>query len=300
VTVELCEVIRTGAAAGEPQPGGDGTNASGVVVNAIHVRAANEAEDPLQPVIGSETLDLVVSHAESNAAFARVCEERPHVSGEAFALGVTVDENPIDAEGTLASSKVAHVVLPSGGGSESASQKHAGPITDGTATLVESDTAFSHTEGDAAARTASSHAQVEDLDALDPGTGPSLTADLVRAECTSAAGSSTGNAFLAGLTLGGQDVCAALGLSPETACGNAALCCTPPANTDACAALSLTPVCDALGVSLVLNEQFPDCDPADDTCITVNAIHVKVLDPVPGGTGADVVVSSAHCDAGSP
>jgi hypothetical protein len=53
-------------------------------------------------------------------------------------------------------------------------------------------------------------------------------------------------------------------------------------------------------VSIILNEQISDCAPEDDTCITVNAIHVRVGEAVPGGTGADVIVSSAHCDAGQP
>ena len=299
-TVHLCEVIRSGDVAGVPQPGGDFTNDSAVAVNGIHVTVENEEEDPLVPILGLTTLDLVVSHAESSAAHTIDCVTGPFVSGEAFVVGLDVDEAIIDTEDQLLHSKVGQVTLPASGGVEDAHLLHVGPITDGTATLVESKTAFSHTEGDADAQTASSHAQVEDLDALDSGTGPNLTADLVRAECNTEDGESTGDAFIAGLTLGGEDVCAALGLSPTASCPNAAICCTPAPNTDVCAALSLTPLCDALGVSIILNEQTEECDPEDDTCITVNAIHVKALEPVPGGTGVDLIISSAHCDAGAP
>ena len=166
---------------------------------------------------------------------------------------------------------------------------------------MSSGTAVAHTTGtvDAGANTAesSSYAQVEGLRLADgPATPALLAATLVRAECgamTDAdSAASTGHATIAGLSLLGIPLCDALHLSPL---------CEPAPNTD---------LLDLLGVIVRLNEQrcdnggtlasgCSDGSVAGATGITVNAIHVYVLAfPNPLGLHADLVVSSAHCDAG--
>ena len=279
VTVRLCERIATGAAAGEPQPGTEGATSSSLVVNGIHVVAKPGA---LEPVTGEPVIDLVVSHAESAAAFGVLCEPQPQVSGEAFVVGAKLDEDVLDPDRTQGHYKVGRVRLPSTGGLEDSTLAHVGPIGDGTSLVVESNAAFSHAEGTVGEGSAS-HAQVEDLDALDAGDGPNLTADLVRAECTAGAdGSVTARTLLTSLSIGGTDIPAEIctGSDDPTLC-------EPEPNT------VLLP--EGLPVRVVLNEQFDTSTP-EKSEITVNAIHVYAL----GGDlplGADVIVSSAHCDA---
>jgi hypothetical protein len=303
IEVKILEKVTSGAAAGEPQPNPT-THAfeTGLVVNGIHVKVTDAK--------GAVIAEVVVAHAECQAAFSPVCEEFPHVSGDGYVLGVQADETLIDPDNQLVNKQVGTVKLPSTGGKDDATAAHVGPIGTDSQTVAESNTAFSHTEGtvDNANNTASSQtvSEVQQLRLIDTGTAPTnpfIGANVVRAECTAQAGpsgtgSSTGSTTIAGLSIGGQDVCSALGLSPTASCQNAALCCQPAPNTDVCAALSLTPLCDALNLTITLNEQS-GAQSGDPTDITVNAIHVHVGDPIPGGNGADVVVSHAHCDAGT-
>jgi hypothetical protein len=256
-------------------------------VNGIHVTITGGSA--LEAVLGSTTLDLVVSHAESGAAVGIVCSIPPHVSGEAFVLGTSVDETLLDPDSTLVDGKVARVLLPSSGGGEDASLADVGPIGTDAGILAASNSAFSHTEGTVGGEeTASaSHAQIEDLELLRvlPGGGALLTADLVRAECTAdhsgEAGSTTAATTILGATLGGEDLCAALGLEPL---------CTPEPNTEIVSGFVL----------VRLNEQI-DRSTETKSDVTVNAIHLFVLgegNPLGLPVGADVIVASAHCDAG--
>jgi hypothetical protein len=309
--VNLLEKKGSGANAGNKQPepsatpGGAGTNTADLTVNGIHVSVVRGILP--NPPFGDPFVDIVVAHADAKAAFSPVCAEQPHVSGRGFVVGVVVDEDAIDSTNTLLTTTVAQVDLPSTGGSDDATALHVGPLSGSGTTLIESNTAFSHTSGTAGdPATSSTHSEVQKLVLIDngtPGTNPFLGADLVTADCTSSAsgatGSSAGGAQLVNLTLGGQDVCDALGLSPSSPCANDAICCQPPPNTDACAALSLAPLCSGLGLSITLNEQKGSTS-GNPTDITVNAIHITLGGPVPPGTGADIIISSAHCDAGTP
>ena len=305
IEVHVLEKIASGAAAGEIQPNqATHQNESGMIVNGIHVKVTG----PLSSIVK----DVVVAHAECQAAFGPVCEESPHVSGSGYVVGVETDEILLDPMSQLLDSKIGYVTLPSTGGSDDATLAHVGPIGAPGSTLVESGTAFSHTEGtvDKGANTASSEtvSSVEDLSLIDTGlppTAPFVGADLVKAECESSAGpgatdgSSSGTTTIIGLEIGGQDVCAALGLSPTPACPNGVVCCEPPPNTDACAELGLTALCTALGLDITLNEQTGTTS-GNPTDITVNAIHVHLGGVIPGDNGVDVIVSNAHCDAGVP
>jgi hypothetical protein len=306
VEVDLLEKIESGAKAGEIQPN-PVTHAfeSDLTVNGIHVKVT----DPSGNIIA----DVIVAHAECKAAFGPVCEDFPHVSGSGYVVGVNADETLIDPLNQLLHNQIGTVRLPSTGGSDDSTLKQIGPIGGMGTTLVNSGTAFSHTEGTISnnGNTASSAtiSEVEKLKLIDNGTSPTnpfLGADVVRAECTAQAGpletgSTTGKTTIVGATLGGSDICAGLGLAPTAACPNSAICCEPPPNTDVCAALGLTPLCSGLGLTVTLNEQLanPASMSGDPNAITVNAIHVHLGGAIPGSNGADVIVSNAHCDAGT-
>lgn len=235
----------------------DGGFASGLAVNAIHV------------TIGPSALDLVVAHAEASASYGvDVCPAVPRVSGRGFVLRAGSD-----------ATEIGRVDLPSTGGSEDATLLHVGPASAASAS-AESNAGFSHTEGrvDAVADEAASATETEierlRLDA------PPVSADAVRAQCRSTASrsgaSSSGSATIARLSIAGTDVCAALGLDAR---------CNPPPNT----VLEL-----GSALRVVLNEQLLDSRDPRSTAITVNAVHVTGNT---FGSGFDVVVSSAHCDA---
>ncbi|MGH7897467.1 MAG: choice-of-anchor P family protein [Candidatus Binatia bacterium] len=300
ITVSLLEQIEEGAKAGTPQPAAGGTFSSALTVNAIHVRVTNEA--------GEEVADVVVAHASCSASFAATCVEPPSVSGSGYVVGVTADEEVIDQSHTLVNGEVGSVRLPSTGGSDDATLKHIGPITDDppTATLVESNAGFSHTEGevDAEGNSASSatHSQVEMLRVLDNGsepTNPLIAADLARAECSSTAGSG-------GSTSAGKTIL----LAP--AFGGGPPICVPIVPGDTCEPLPNSDLPGApIGTIIRLNEQYcdggtptpgmaPTCAGTDASGITVNAIHVFILaDGNPFGlpAGADVIIANAHCDS---
>ena len=279
-----------------PSAGGvPNANSAGLTVNAIHVFGTIAG--------GIQPIDIVVAHAEAEAAFgdASTCEPAPHVSGEAFVVGLLADEDLIDPNQDLVDGKALHVVLPAEGGNLSATQATVGPLGYGGTTLVSSATATSHTEGvvdgDQNTAESSSYAQVEGLRVADaPFVPPLLGATLVRAECGAMAdggsAASTGDSTILGLSLLGVQLCDALNIGPL---------CEPAPNTDV--------LPSPLGTLIRLNEQRCDnggtlasgCSDGSvpgATGITVNAIHVYVLAfPNPLGLEADLVVSSAHCDA---
>jgi hypothetical protein len=299
-TVKLLEKLGSGANAGVRQPV-SGVFSAGLVVNAIHVNITS----------GTTTvLDLVVAHAEASASFGNSnCEPVPAVSGAGFVVGLAAGQTPLtDPTGLLVNGEVARVDLPSTGGSDDATALHVGPITNQppTTTLVESNTAFSHTEGTTGpGDTASSKtkSEVQGLRLLDTGAAPThplISADVVGAQCQSSASSSskssTGSTTLVGLSLGGTDICSSLMLNPL---------CTPAPNTDIFPSGSGGPVLIRLNEQVCENGGTLAAHCADGsvpghTGITVNAIHVFVLgagNPFGLPIGADVVVASATCDA---
>jgi hypothetical protein len=273
VTVNLCEKIPTGAAAGETQPAADGTTSSGLTVNAIHVSAVAG---------GTTLLDLVVAHSESDAAFGTVCEQLADVSGEACVAELKVDEEILDPDNQLLGTDVGCVKLPStGSDGEDATLAHVGPLGTDAGLLLESNTAFSHTDGTPSGGS-NSHAQVEDLDLLKVGADPALiTADLVRSECTARPdGTVTADTEIANLAIAGTNLIGEF----CTQSGDQTLC-HPPEN--------FTIEIPGL-LKIVLNEQF-DTGTADKAEITVNAIHVYAL----GGdipASLDLIVSRSKCD----
>ena len=301
IEVHVLEQVKSGAKAGTKQPELGGVFQSGLEVNGIHVRVTDESKN--------EIADVVVAHAKCSASFAQVCGVPPSVSGSGYVVGVTADETVIDAAHTLVEGKAASVMLPSTGGSDDATLKHIGPITDGatppTVTLVDSNTAFSHTEGtvDKASNTASSktHSEVEQLKVLDNGstpTNPLIAADVARAECTSTTGASgstsSGTTTLLLPAIGGTPIC--LPVVPGDTC-------KPAPNSDIPGPPN--------GTLIRLNEQYcdgqtptpgatPSCTGANASGITVNAIHVFILgegNPFGLPVGADIVISNAHCDS---
>ena len=297
VTVALLEHVGTGSNAGEESPT---INTAGLTVNAIHVYGK---------ILGGQLVDITVAHAEAEALFgnAQTCVDRPVVSGEAFVVGLEADETIIDPAGVLLDGKVIDVVLPSSGGNVDGNLANLFLGQNTNSHVVSSGTAFSHTDGtvNVGANTAASksHAQVEDLSVLAAGVAPAnplISADLVRAECNASASSagaaSFGNAKLVDLSVAGIEICDALMLNPL---------CNPAPNTDV---LGLP-----IGTVIRLNEQ--KCDNGGSlasncsdgtvpgaTGITVNAVHVFVLgenNPLGLPIKADLIVSSAHCDAGA-
>jgi hypothetical protein len=299
VSINTALVHLTVAFLEEVPSGGNlpGVNSAGLTVNAIHVFGTIAG--------GLQAIDIVVAHAEAEAAFgdATPCEPHPHVSGEAYVVGLDVDLPLLDPKHELVDGKALHVILPSSGGTEDATQLTVGPLGYNGTTLVSSATASSHTTGtvDDGANEAqtSSYAKGEGLRLADgPLTPALLAATLVRADCAAMAdgngAASTGDTTIADLSLLGLPLCDALHLSPL---------CDPPPNTD----LLNSP----LGTLIRLNEQRCDnggmlasgCSDGSvpgATGITVNAIHVYVLAfPNPLGLHADLIVSSAHCDAGA-
>ena len=209
--------------AGKSTPG---VNSAGLAVNAIHVFGTIAG--------GLQAIDIVVGHAEAEALFgdASTCEGRPHVSGEAYVVGVDVDEPLLDPKHQAGRTGRRSMWCCPRRQRGAATQATVGPLGyDGT-TLVSSGTAVAKQTGtvDAGANTAesSSYAQVEGLRLADgPATPALLAATLVRAECgamTDAdSAASAGHATIAGLSLLGIPLCDALHLSPL---------CEPAPNTD--------------------------------------------------------------------
>jgi hypothetical protein len=274
--VQLLEEVGRGANAGIPQPA-DNRFSSGLTVNAIHVTVTTAA--------GDVVTEVIVASASADVAFgnADMCEPGPRVSGRAYVIG---REHKQDI---VTTAQLGEVNLPPTGGVKDFAMANLGPIGDGSHEVAQSRTAASHTEGtiDPATNSASSssYAFVEDLDLVDTGsadpTNPLLGADLVRSECTSSASpqgaSSTAKSKLVGLTIGGEDVCLALGLGTT---------CEPAPNTPA----------SHPGITIILNEQIPDPPASGSTGITVNAAHIFIDGLQAIGLG-EIILSSSHCDA---
>src|SRR5207244_512265 len=123
----------------------------------------------------------------------------------------------------------------------------------------------STTDGTVSGNDAQSHtltrvAQADIIDTHDgnPQSTPVIHLGVIQTECNSTTangGSSTGTTTIADATIGGNDLCTALGLNPAPcALGNA--CCNPPVNTNLCTdtplAPILQPICDGLGLKLLL------------------------------------------------
>jgi hypothetical protein len=99
--------------------------------------------------------------------------------------------------------------------------------------------------------------------------------------------------------LGGEDVCASLGIQDQI--------CRPAPNTE----YTVGATSGSAVLRIVLNEQLTTNDRFGDplargrvgqssTAITVNAVHIQVLGPgnplmLPVGT--EIIISSAHCGA---
>ena len=255
--VHVLERIASGAAAEETQPStADMTFASGLAVNGIHVVVYDLALTPID-----ESTDLIVSHAETSAAYPSglACDAAiPAVSGRAAAVE-TANLTP-DATNVV----IAEVILPITGGTRSASLADVDLPSVGT-----SDSAFTSTQGSISgdgSPQASSSAQIKGLDLL----GGTITATLVQATSSSTAAGSTGDAVIADLEIAGIPVCVE---------------CDPDVDE------VLLGIPDTV---ILLNEQIPE--PGG---LTVIAIHIFVVgegNPLGLPVGAEILISSAHSD----
>lgn len=248
-----------GAAAGVPQPDA-GTYSSSLAVDGLRIQLIGPAQAE-----GALDVDIVLAHAESSASVQAPvgsgCPDGSNLYGRAFL--VSLDTVPDEGFGAIAG----EVVLPSGGGDEAMTAVD-------LSTLVGAATGSSSTIGDLAGPSVDSTAVVEDLDLFNQG---QLLAELVRATSSSTALGETGGTVIAGLVIGGQDVCAGLGLEEQ---------CEPPANT----------VYPIPGVAeVILNEQI-----RTDDGLIVNAVHIIGLGALPDSPfpiGFDLVIASAESDA---
>lgn len=256
--VRVLETTRTGAAGGVPQPEGvsatsAGTFKSGMTVNALHVILYD-----LPLTLGvNEASDLVVGHATSRATFPSTlnCETLPQVRGSAFLASV----DNVDPD--VATVVAGQVRLPITGGEDEANAADTTPLG-----LV---TGRTRTEGTLSPLQARSTATTEDADLL----GGLITAKVIESTSTTEAGSSTGTATIAELTLAGVDACGALGLDSV---------CRPGPNT----VVTIGPA-----TLVVLNEQLPEAGG-----LTVNAVHIHIIgaeNPFGLPVGAEVILSSS-------
>jgi archaellum component FlaG (FlaF/FlaG flagellin family) len=267
--VHLLETTRSGAAAGEAQPNANTEFASGIAVNGIHVI-----------VHLADLLDLIVSHADSSAEFPSGlgCDGQiPAVSGSAYALGINLKPDSDDGI-DLGAVKVAEVDLPITGGEDHATLADVSVPGIVTASVAAARTEGEITDGDdedTVPVEATSESHVANLNLLD-GTVRAQAVDVI--SHTEAGATPEGKTTIAGLEIGGTDVCGALGLTSI---------CTPEPNTEL-----LIPGGPIL---VVLNEQIPE--PGG---LTVNGVHIWILgrdNPLGLPVGADIVISNAHSDA---
>ncbi len=183
-------------------------------------------------------------------------------TGEAF--GVSIET----ADVTVA--KTPHVVLPPDGSKDPVEDQLFGFDEPG---LLSSSTMYVSTQGRISGNngTITSSATTEDLDVL----GGLITADMVLADSTSGEHTDQGQQKSARLSSGGSFF---LGLSVA----GVAVENEPPPNT--------TLPLPGVGI-VVLNEQFETGDNLTNSSLTVNAIHVYLMDGLlPVG---DIIVSSA-------
>jgi len=240
--------------------GGNGTTTSSLTVNLIHVQLTTL-------LIG--TVDVVIASAHSAVSCgapvptptptAGPCVPGsqitgdPIVSGEAFDLFVSVPPVTVPEN--------PHVVLASNGGSLGASVvsfTQGGVVSTGTLTV--------NTNGTTSPTMASSDstARVEDLDLL----GGLVTADLLQSVSSSTCGggsatSSPANTMFLNLVVNGTPIAG-----------------TPPPNT----------VIGVPGIATItLNEQIPGGNGTTASELTVNAVHVVLLN----GLGEAIIASAA-------
>ena len=339
VTVGILEEIGSGANQPVNEPEGN-QNKADLEVKAIHIKVV------LTPVPGANNpiIELTLADAKAEVASGPSCPEAAHVSGRGLVAGATVctvDGNVCDQTPNPSPTPDNHIVnveagrvdLPSTGGSEDRTVAHVGPVPDMTLsptfTLLESDTGRSMTDGTVVLADAHSHTKVyvEKARIIDqndpvhsPQSSPLISAQLLQTECHSSESGGTGTSTadpttLLGVSIGGQDVCKALGVASAPCADpfSKEICCQVAPNTDACAALGITALCDGLGVKIFLNEQYcdgttplPPTALTTPTCsgpasgITVNAIHVYGNKVVGLPLNADAKVSSSHCDTAAP
>ncbi|MFN2614159.1 MAG: choice-of-anchor P family protein, partial [Actinomycetota bacterium] len=261
-------------------------------VNAIHVRSVDKT--------GKVLVDIVVASASSDASFVSGlgCDQGvPHVSGSGYAVGINADQSLIGPSAQLLDVHVTGVALPSTGGSDSATVEHTGPLSLMGHTILESNAAYSDTNGTVDIASDTAHAftesQIEKLHLLDQDPDPGaesflITADAVHAESTSdasaASATSTGDSYVVNLQIAGHDVCTDVGIDGR---------CHPDANT----AISVGPA-----VLVILNEQIADPSGTGATGLDVNAIHVFILgrdNPLGLPVGAEIIIGHAHSDSKS-
>lgn len=110
------------------------------------------------------------------------------------------------------------------------------------------------------------------------GPGNTISADVIAAKCTSTQRGQSGSATLANLDLGGLGKVSA----------------TPAPNTTIEVS---APAVDTTIARIVFNEQIR----SSDGSLTVNALHIKLIEGVLGAVGnGDVVVSKATCAPANP
>lgn len=262
--VHVLEHVATGAAAEEPQPTPNSSFETSLTVNGIHVVVHDIKATPVV-----EASDILVGSAMSSATHASGigCSALPAVGGGAVALGVHGTEQ---LEGEL-DHRLAQVVLPTLGGDEQAS------LVSIVTPIVTADAASASTAGttsvDPEAAEAHSVARIEGLDLAE-----AIQATLVEATADVTLEEVSGSTTLAGLVIGGTDVCDSLGLAST---------CTPMANT----MLRLP----TIGTVVMLNEQI-----TEPGGIRVNAVHLWIVgqnNKLGLPVGAEIIISSARANA---
>ncbi|HUR51466.1 MAG TPA: choice-of-anchor P family protein [Mycobacteriales bacterium] len=258
----LEQVGRSGAALGGAagaQPQGGAFN-SGLGVNGLHIRLIDG------------TVDVIVAHADSKAAFPTLspcAATGSYLVGSAFVASETLDYPT--GPTTLS---VVPVTLGSAGGSQSG----AANALDLAVIGATSGTGTASTDGVLSVPRVDSDAAVEKL-VLKNGATTVISATLVHAH-SSVNGLSPSGTTIAKLVLGGTDLCVALGLTST---------CTPAPNTKL---LDLSKT-----LTIVLNEQI-----VAGGVRTVNAVHVYVLgagNPLGLPIGSDLIISSATAGTGA-
>jgi hypothetical protein len=235
----------------EQMPGGNGTTTSSLTVNLLHVTLSF-------PFPAGE---IIVASAHCDVDFTEPpfdcsCTPQNPVSGEAFGARAILANQLVGPE--------PHAVLSSQGGSAEAAAvtlNIPGALTTGTV-----DSSTSGTVGPLSA-SSMSRTVIQDLNLL----AGLVTADVLDARCNSTGDGTTSTSDATGTTV--------LNLVVD---GGAPINMTPAPNT----------TINVMGVgTVILNEQIPGGNGTNSSSLTVNLVHVILLN----GT-ADIVVASAHCD----
>jgi hypothetical protein len=260
IPVNIPLVLSGSITINEQITGGNGTTTSSLTVNLIHVQLSTLAVGTVDVVIASAHSDVSCgAPVPTPTPTAGPCipsvpaTGEPIVSGEAFDLYVSVPPVTVPEN--------PHVVLSSDGGSLGASVvsfTQGGVVSTGTLTV--------NANGTTTPTMASSDstARVEDLDLL----GGLVTADLLQSVSSStcsggSATSSPANTMFLNLVVNGTPIAG-----------------TPPPNT----------VIAIPGVATItLNEQIPGGNGTTSSELTVNAVHVVLLN----GLGEAIIASAA-------